>query len=283
MPHSDCPHHAVTVGVFDSGVGGLSVLRAIRLALPSARLLYAADSGFAPYGERTDEYVIERARHITGFMRSQGVEVIVIACNTATAAAVHMLRNEHPDTIFVGVEPGLKPAVAQSRNKVVGVLATAATLRSEKFAALLCPLEAQARVHLQACPGLAQAIEGGDLHSAEITALVERYCAPLRDTRADTVVLGCTHYPFAMESIQRALGSSVTLIDTADAVARQTAVQVESLLRRNGAPSPAGRLGRNAGEPAAGMVLAYTNGQVEALRRVCDTWLDFEVLVTAMP
>lgn len=279
---SDSLHHPVTVGVFDSGVGGLSVLRAIRLALPSARLLYAADSGFAPYGERTDEYVIERARHVTGFLRSQGAEVVVIACNTATAAAGRTLRNEHPDTLFVGVEPGLKPAIAQSRNKVVGVLATAATLRSEKFAALLRPLEAQAYVHLQACPGLARAIEGGDLHSAEIRELVERYCAPLRETSADTVVLGCTHYPFAMKSIQQALGSSVRLIDTADAVARQTVVQVESLLRPAGARSPAGRLGRNDGEPAAGTVLAYTSGQVEALRRVCKSWLDFEVLVAAM-
>ena len=275
-------HNPITVGVFDSGVGGLSVLRAIRDALPGIRHVYVADSGFAPYGERRDDYVIDRARRITNFLQAQGASVIVIACNTATAAAISHLRSVYPETLFVGVEPGLKPAVAISRNKIVGVLATAGTLRSEKFARLLRPFETEARIHLQACPGLARAIELADLHSPEITSLVERYCAPLREAEADTVVLGCTHYPFAMASIQRALGARVQLIDTAIAVARQTAAQVQNLIRQfsaqRGSADPAG----GPTEPALG-VTAYTTGDVDSLRRICGAWLDFEVAIQPMP
>ena len=282
MRQSGSPHQPITVGIFDSGVGGLSVLRAVRRALPTARLLYVADSGFAPYGERTDEYVIDRARRITSFLRDQRAEVIVIACNTATAAASRALRSEHPDIRFVGVEPGLKPAVARSRNKVVGVLATAGTLRSEKFLALLRPFERQARIHLQACPGLAQAIEGGDLGSGEIAELVERYCAPLRAMETDTVVLGCTHYPFAIESIQQALGSNVQLIDTAEAVARQTAAQVEGLLALTGTHRADADFELGSDVTGFGAVVARTTGKVDALQRVCSAWLDFKVLVEVM-
>lgn len=265
-----CPSASpITVGVFDSGVGGLSVLRALHRQLPGARLVYVADSGWAPYGERSRDYVLERSRRVTDFLRAQGARVIVVACNTATAAASHWLRAHYADTCFVGVEPGLKPAVTASRNHVVGVMATQGTLRSEKFEALRRPLAEQARIVLQPCPGLAGAIEHGDPQAADVLELVRRYCAPLREAGVDTVVLGCTHYPFAAAAIQRELGPSVLLIDTADAVARHTVTQVRRMH---------GRL-PDARQPAT--VSAYTSGSVPLLQEVTRTWLDFPVSVAA--
>ena len=261
----------ITVGVFDSGVGGLSVLRALHRQLPGARLLYVADSGYAPYGERTHGYVLDRCRAITDFLRGQGARVIVVACNTATAVASRWLRSNHPDLCFVGVEPGLKPAVTASRNRVVGVMATQGTLASEKFEALRRPLAEQARIVLQPCPGLAGAIERGDPRADEVLQLVQRYCAPLREAGADTVVLGCTHYPFVADVIQKELGASVLLIDTADAVARHTVTQV---LRMHGS------LPRGSG---ADTVKAYTSGSVPTLEHITRAWLDFPVAVEALP
>ncbi|NML14259.1 glutamate racemase [Azohydromonas caseinilytica] len=210
------------IGVFDSGVGGLSVLPSLRAALPGARLLYVADSGHAPYGERSEDFIVQRSLHIAAFLRAQGAQLLVVACNTATAAAVEALRQAHGDIPVVGIEPGVKPAVALTRNGRVGVMATAGTLSSRKFQRLLQAQPSQVSFTLHACTGLALAIERGDLGSAELQAVVRRHCAPLREAGCDVVVLGCTHYPFAAPLIRNEL-PGVTLVDTAQAVARHTA------------------------------------------------------------
>lgn len=261
----------VTVGVFDSGVGGLSVLRALHRAMPSVRLVYVADSGYAPYGERDAAYVIERSELITSFLVGQGAALVVIACNTATAAAARHLRERHPGVPFVGVEPGVKPALAMSRHKRIGVLATTGTLRSEKFQRLIAPYREHAQLHLQPCPGLAQAIEAGDTAAHDVRALAQRYCEPLRQADVDTVVLGCTHYPFAMEALRAALGPEVILVDTAEPVARHA----RRLLEEREGPDVFGC------EPAE--TVAYTTGDVAVLRRIVDAWLDFPVQVRAAP
>ncbi|PPE70387.1 glutamate racemase [Caldimonas thermodepolymerans] len=267
------PIPPVTVGVFDSGVGGLSVLRELQRQLPLAHLVYVADSGHAPYGERSTGYVIERSTHIARFLLQRGARVLVVACNTATAAAAQVLRDAYPDTPIVGVEPGLKPAVALTRNRRIGVLATEGTLASAKFQALLARLRERAAFHLQPCPGLAHAIESGNPEAPEVLALVERYCAPLRAHDVDTVVLGCTHYPFVAAAIQRAMGPQVQLVDTAQAVARHTVTQAQKMLDSLPAvPEPAARPRH---------VEAHTSGAVDHLARITARWLDFPVQVQA--
>lgn len=214
-----------SIGVFDSGIGGLSVLHALRSTLPGTAFLYVADSAHAPYGERSDAYVIERSLRIARELRSQGAALLVLACNTATAVAVDTLRATWPDMSIVGIEPGIKPALALTRTGRVGVMATRTTLASDRFATLLraqCS-DSTVHVHLQPCDGLAAAIESGELDSAAVREAVERHCSALRARDVDTVVLGCTHYPFAAHHIQAAMGASVQLVDTGAAVAREVA------------------------------------------------------------
>ncbi|WP_140625887.1 glutamate racemase [Methylibium rhizosphaerae] len=260
-PPSESPPATHCIGVFDSGVGGLSVLRALRRALPSAQLLYVADSGFAPYGERDEAFVVDRSRRIARFLRAQGAQVLVIACNTATAAAVHLLRAEDPQWPVVGVEPGVKPAVAASRNGRIGVMATRGTLASDKFRRLIESHGMGATIVPQPCAGLARAIESGDLDAPPLLALIDDCCAPLREAQVDTVVLGCTHYPFASHHIQAALGPQVLLIDTAEAVARRTQSLCEQL---------------PASGPAAASNLLWTTGNAEDLARIARRWLGFD-------
>ncbi|MFW2357376.1 glutamate racemase [Hydrogenophaga sp.] len=217
-----------TVGVFDSGVGGLSVLRALLAELPGVRFVYVADSAHAPYGERTVAEITERSESITAWLRStHHIDALVVACNTATALAIDSLRATHPDLPIVGVEPALKPAAATSQTRHIGVLATRGTLNSERFARLRTQLESTASspVHFicQPCDGLADAIERGDLQTQQ--ALCERYVQALRNQAPgdmDTVVLGCTHYPFAADVLAQLLGPDVALVDTGTAVARRT-------------------------------------------------------------
>jgi glutamate racemase len=211
----------VTVGVFDSGVGGLSVLPALERFLPQARLIYLADSGHAPYGERDDAWLQHRCLQIAAFMQSRGAQMLVVACNTATAAAADALRQRYPDWPIVGMEPGIKPAVARSKSGRVGVMATEATLRSRRYARLLAEHGQGAMVVAEACTGLAKAIERGDEPS--IAELVDRHTRPMRDAQVDTLVLGCTHYPWARPWIEAVMGPGVELIDTADAVAHRAA------------------------------------------------------------
>jgi glutamate racemase len=260
------PSPALRIGLFDSGVGGLSVLRALQALAPHAELLYVADSAHAPYGERHDAFVQQRSLHVAQFLNGQGVQALVVACNTATASAVALLRHTHADLPIVGVEPGIKPAVALSRNGRIGVLATEGTLRSEKFRRLMHTHAGQAQLHLQPCPGLALAIERGDLDGPAVRDLVARFCEPLRRQQVDTVVLGCTHYAFVARHIQAALGPDVRLVDTAGAVARQALAQC--------APSDTTPPGR---------VHLWTSADAATLQHIAQRWLPFSVSVAALP
>jgi glutamate racemase len=215
------------IGVFDSGIGGLSVLRHIQLALPQEYLLYVADSGFAPYGGKPEPVIVARTLAIAEFLLARGAKALVVACNTATGAAIHGLRKRYPVLPIVGVEPGLKPAAAITQTRAVGVLATERTLGSAKFNLLHEQISAATGVRflLQPCIGLADQVEKGELRSAATAALVQRYVAPLIEGGADTLVLGCTHYPFLQPLIENAVrrigGQTVNIVDTGDAVARQ--------------------------------------------------------------
>ena len=211
---------APAIGVFDSGVGGLSVLKHIRARLPRQRLLYVADSGHVPYGGKTADYIRERSLKLTQFLLEQGAPVVVVACNTATAAAAATLRERFTIPI-VAMEPAVKPAVAATRSGVVGVLATVGTLESAKFAALLEQYAGDVEIVTQACPGLVEQVEAGELDSPATRALLTRYTEPLLTRGADTLVLGCTHYAFLRPLLAELVGPKVTLIDTGEAVARQ--------------------------------------------------------------
>jgi glutamate racemase len=230
------------IGVFDSGIGGLSILKYIRASLPHEDLLYFADSGHAPYGGKAEEQIVVRALAIAEFLTRYRVKALVVACNTATAAAIKALRERYPELPVVGVEPGLKPAAASTKSGIVGVLATERTLSSAKFNQLREQIASATKVRFlpQACIGLADQVEKGELHSAATAELVRRYVEPLLEQGADTLVLGCTHYPFVRplieESIARITSQPVTIIDTGEPVARQLLrlLSEGGLLRQHG-------------------------------------------------
>ncbi|MGY2258480.1 glutamate racemase [Pseudomonas sp. SDO55104_S430] len=209
------------IGVFDSGVGGLSVLAEIQRLLPNESLLYVADCGNIPYGEKSPEFIQQRCSVIADFFQGQGAKALVLACNTATVAGVADLRHDYPEWPIVGMEPAVKPAAAATRSGVVGVLATTGTLQSAKFAALLDRFASDVRVITQPCPGLVELIESGDLHSAALRQLLESYVRPLLAAGADTIILGCTHYPFLKPLLKQMIPDDISLIDTGAAVARQ--------------------------------------------------------------
>lgn len=211
--------NAAPVGVFDSGVGGLSVLREIRRQLPNESLLYVADSGHVPYGEKSAEQIRQRSQAIAGFLLGQGAKALVVACNTATAAAVNDLRSLH-DLPIIGMEPAVKPAAQATRRGIVGVLATTGTLQSAKFAALLDRFAGTVQVITQPCPGLVELIEQGELKGPRMEALLRGFTDPLIGAGCDTLILGCTHYPFVRDVLQHLLPPEVNLIDTGAAVAR---------------------------------------------------------------
>ncbi|MBY0243066.1 MAG: glutamate racemase [Burkholderiaceae bacterium] len=265
------------IGVFDSGVGGLSVLRHIRAQLPQEQLIYLADSGHAPYGGKSEAFVVERALAIAAYLTGQGVKALVVACNTATVAAIKAVRAHYPQLPVVGVEPGLKPGAAASRNGTVGVLATVRTLQGEKLLLLRDQIAAStgAQFLLQPCPGLVDLIEQGELASAATDALLASFIHPLLAQGADTLVLGCTHYPFVLPAIERAVraggGQDVKLIDTGDAVARQLA----RLLESGGLQRPG-----SVGYPP--QLRAITTGSVDALAPALRTLLQLEVAVESL-
>ena len=207
------------VGIFDSGLGGLSVLRAVRAQLPAERVIYVADSRYAPYGERDDDFIADRTLAIGEWLVSQGAKALVVACNTATAQSIALVR-ERLAIPLVGVEPGVKPAALGSKSRVAGVLATQSTLRSARFQALLERHATGCRMLCQPGLGLVQAIECGDVGSPELLALLRGYLQPMLEAGADTLVLGCTHYPFLDAAIRSIVGDRMTLIDTGVAVSR---------------------------------------------------------------
>lgn len=208
------------IGVFDSGLGGLSVLRAIREVLPAEDLLYLADSGYAPYGDRDEAFIVARSMAMCDFLVRQGAKAIVVACNTATVVAARQLRAQFGVPI-VAMEPAIKPAVELTRSKVVGVLATSRTVASPAVAMLVERHGQGVDIRLQPCPGLVTQVEKGDLDGPHTRELLAQYLAPLLAAGADTLVLGCTHYPFLLPLIQEMVGPSVTIVESAAAVARE--------------------------------------------------------------
>ncbi|HEY3047680.1 MAG TPA: glutamate racemase [Polaromonas sp.] len=265
------------IGVFDSGIGGLSVLKALRAELPQENFLYVADSGHAPYGERDDAHVLARSRALTAHLVRQNIKALVIACNTATAAAIDHLRAEHPGLPIIGVEPALKPAALLSRTRRIGVMATRGTLASAKFKRLRDSLTAQAEFVLQPCDGLADAIERGLDAAANPRIATEIIAACALHTRAmglfglkhgeiDTLVLGCTHYPFANEHLRTLLGPDVQFIDTGEPVARQTRLRLPAAEPQTGASAAT----------AAGQVRLFSTGQPAALQAAAQRWLQLD-------
>ena len=257
------------IGVFDSGVGGLSVLREIRRELPAEDLIYVADSGYAPYGDRPEDYVRGRALAIMEFLRAQDVKAVVVACNTATGIAVDALRARYTQPI-VAIEPAVKPAAAQTRSRVVGVLATTQTLAGQKFAKLVSTYAGDVEVLTQACPGLVEQVERGALTSASTRSLVEQYLRPLLDKGADAIVLGCTHYPFVSDLIREVAGPSVSIIDSAGPVARE----VRRRLQVSGLLAPESRIGTET---------FWTTGSPEQVAAVIEQLWSSKVDVRPMP
>lgn len=265
---------AKPIGVFDSGIGGLSVLKHIHACLPNEQLLYFADSGFAPYGGRPETEIVARSLAIAEFLIQREAKALVVACNTATAAAIKALRERYPSLPVVGVEPGLKPAAALTDSGIVGVLATQRTLASEKFERLREQISATTGVRFlpQACIGLADQVEKGELQSPETAALLRRYVEPLIEQGADTLVLGCTHYPFVQplleEIVDRITAKRVTIVDTGEPVARQ----LIRLLTERGLLSQTG----------PGTVAGFTTGSETALRGAFSRLLDIQPPVMSL-
>jgi glutamate racemase len=215
------PQSAIALGLFDSGVGGLSVVRELMRQAPAQPIIYLADQAHAPYGQRSLEEIRCLAEAITRFLLRRGAQVIVIACNTASAAALHSLRERFPAVPFVGMEPAIKPAVEHTRTRHVGVIATEATFQGELFASLVDRFAAGITVHTQACPALVPLVEAGELDSEGARDALQGYLAPLLDAGIDELVLGCTHYPFLRPLIDQVAGAGIEIVDPAPAVARQ--------------------------------------------------------------
>lgn len=216
------------IGLFDSGLGGLSVLRAVRQRLPAHDLVYLADSAYCPYGLRPVAEIRWRSLACGRWLVDQGAQLVVVACNTATSAAIELLRAELPVPV-VGMEPGVKPAAARTRSGQVGVLATHSTLAGERFSRLVERFAEGVTVTTIACPGLVERVEAGDLNSPQTRALVKHYLAPLQECGVDTIVLGCTHFPWLSPLIGELAGPGVAVIDTGPAVAAQVARLVAPL------------------------------------------------------
>lgn len=261
------------IGVFDSGIGGLSILKALREELPQESFVYIADSAHAPYGERDEAYVIARSRAIAAHLVSQNIKALVMACNTATAAAIHLLRAEYPLLPIIGVEPALKPAVALSKTGHIAVMATRSTLASAKFQALMAAQKGLAHVTVVPCDGLADAIE----RSADTGNATETIAACARITcrighfgtqkgNIDTLVLGCTHYPFAAAHLRALVGPDVQIVDNGEAVARQTRRQLEET----------GVLLASPGLAVMGQISLFSTGQTQPLQAAARHWLELK-------
>ena len=240
------------IGVFDSGVGGLSVLRAMRKLMPEESVVYFGDQGHVPYGPRPMQQVRDFSETITRFLLGQDAKLIVVACNAASAAALHYLRDKFPDIPFVGMEPADKPAAEHTRSGTVGVLATPATFQGALYASVMERFANGVQVLQHTCPGLVGQIESGDLEGDGTRAILEDALRPMLDRRIDTVVLGCTHYPFVIPLIEQVVGETVRVIDPAPAVAKQA----KRLLDASGINAPAGERAE---------VHFYTSGDVERL------------------
>ncbi len=216
------------IGIFDSGVGGLSVLRAIREQMPEESVIYFGDQGHVPYGSRSMEQIQNFSAGITNFLLKQHAKIIVVACNTASAAALKVLREKFPDLQFVGMEPAVKPAAEYTQTGKVGVLATPATFQGALYASVVERFANGVELLQNTCPGLVQQIERGNLNSEETHRILEEALVPMLEKNIDTVVLGCTHYPFVIPLIQRIVGDNVRVIDPAPSVAKQAGRLLEA-------------------------------------------------------
>lgn len=241
------------IGIFDSGIGGLSVLRAIRAQMPEEHILYFGDQEHIPYGPRPMEQIRAFSQAITRFLLEQGAKIIVVACNTASAAALKHLREQSPEIAFVGMEPAVKPAAEHTLTGKVGVLATPATFQGALYASVVERFANGVQLFQDTCPGLVQQIEAGNLEGQETRRILEEALLPMLEKNIDTVVLGCTHYPFVIPLIQRIAGQNVRVIDPAPAVARQ----VRRVLEAQGIMN---------GPDAQGNIRFHTSGELEGLK-----------------
>ena len=245
------------IAIFDSGVGGLSVLKAINNILPAEDVIYLADQMHVPYGQRSLEEIRFFSESITRYLMSQGAKLIVIACNTASAAALHYLRSAFPNLPFVGMEPAIKPAAEETNSGVVGVLATEATFQGELYASVMERFADGVQVMQNPCIGLVEEIEKGNLNGKKTREILIRALVPMLAAGVDTVVLGCTHYPFVFPLIKDIAGPDVHLIDPSPAIAQQVArVLRDSELERSDGDS--------------GEIILHTTGDVVRFRRVID-------------
>ena len=264
------------IGVFDSGVGGLSILQALQRELPNENFVYMADSAHAPYGERDAAFVLARSQALWHTLRDEHqVKALVIACNTATALAIQQLRTDHPEVDFFGVEPAVKPAAVLSQTHRVGVMATPATLGSDKFLHLLQSLQGNTEFVLQGCEGLADAIEQQcqDADDATVQLLCEKYIHAMgvfgkQAGEIDTLVLGCTHYPFALPVLRALVGDQVNILETGLPVARQ----VKKVLAERGLLAVVDMsAGSSSGE--VGKLTLLATGDAQSLHRAASMWL----------
>ena len=230
-PPSSIPDRTLRVGVFDSGLGGLTVVQALSRVIKGADLFYIADTKHAPYGEKTPEQILQYSLDITAYLlKAHQIDTLIIACNTATSAAVKILREKYPELIIIGTEPGIKPALEQTRTGSIGVLATPATLVGEKYQDLVNVLSAKEDVTLyeQACPGLVEQIENGEIESRKTAEMLEGWLHPMRENGVDTIVLGCTHYPLVAHKIEEIMQREMNLIHTGDAIAKRLLALAEA-------------------------------------------------------
>lgn len=255
------------IGVFDSGVGGLSVVRHLQQRLPQENLLYFADQAHIPYGGRTVDEITAFSTAITRFLIDRQAKAIVVACNTATAAAIDALRVGFPDMPFVGMEPALKPAAAQTQTGKIGVLATPGTFASRRYAMLVDRFAKQVEVFEDPCVGLVSRIEAGRLADGETARILDQAVTPMLSAGVDTLVLGCTHYPFVLPLLRSLAGTEVAIIDPAPAVARQT----ESVLQQRGITAPSWQ---------QGSLTCFSSGDAPALTESAHQLLEQECAAT---
>lgn len=246
------------IGVFDSGIGGVSILAEIRQLLPHENIIYLADSAYCPYGTKSVELIRERTLKVTGFLTANGAKAVVVACNTACSAGLDQVRISNPHIPIVGVEPAVKPAHNITRNGKIGVLSTNLTLQGQKFSILAEQFGNGVEILTQSAPGLADLVDSGKKDDPETIDLLNRYLEPLLEHEIDTLVLGCTHYPFLKKTIAKICGPDVIILDTGLAVARQT----ERVLRYKGILNT---------DDTAGKINFHTTGDAISVKKVLES------------
>ena len=256
-----------TIGIFDSGIGGISILRAIRNLLPNDDLIYVADSLYLPYGTKTPSWIKQRSITICKFLEKENSNAIVVACNTATGAAISSLR-ESFNLPIIGIEPALKPAAENTKTGAVGILATAGTLASEKFDQLKTKFAKDLVIIKQPCHGLVELIENGNWNNTELKTLVNQFLEPMMQASVDKIVLGCTHYPFIKNTIQEIVGPDIELIDPS--------IPVASELKRRLGMDETNR------QTSAGEMFFYVTGERNRFKVIVDKFLNIDANVNTI-